>query len=589
MSVFFNKNKSIIYPCFLTIIYILFIVLTWGKWGHILADSFREALIPQVMLDGKVLYSDITNLYPPLAYQINAFLYQIFGSSLNVLYWSGILTTFSVLAVFYKFIKDNSSDFTAFITVLSVMEIFTFRVNMLNSASWIFPYSYSFLYAFASIIFAFAAYFTYKKKYNVRFLYLSIFFIGLSVAFKYDFLLFGIIPLYEIIKNKSFKMFIKAFSLFLIPTIITFGIYLLNGGTVQALINQVYFLIDFSKAPSVVLFNKWVLAQHINSFVLTCLFFSSVEFAICFGILGVLLYGYYTLLAKINNIFLKMLIGVFLFIVAYIFVFKAIAISQLNHFGNHANFVFLPYFVCISAIVILFSKIKNKNYSEKENFYFLLAICGLPLIYRQIAAISISYIVNFIIIVYWFAFVYFWLELMPEYFSFFNKEKTKAVIGLVFIFFGFSIMLDHSMFANRMVCKIDSDKGTFYARNDYGKTCNEAIKYIKENIPVDKSLVVMDEGLIFNYLTDRTTNLKYYALIPHMVDTYGEDKIVADLQKNSPDFIFVTNNHYPLIGKFGVDYANKIIQFIINNYVMEKTISYYEKETPLVITIFKKR
>lgn len=73
MFLFFENNKSKIYPFILFLIYFLFIILSWGKWGHILADSFREALIPQAILDGKVLYSDITNLYPPLAYQINAF------------------------------------------------------------------------------------------------------------------------------------------------------------------------------------------------------------------------------------------------------------------------------------------------------------------------------------------------------------------------------------------------------------------------------------------------------------------------------------------------------------------------------------
>lgn len=170
---FFEKYKSKIYPFILIAIYALFIFLSWGKWGHFLADSFREAVIPQALLDGKVLYSEITNLYPPLAYQLNALLYLIFGNSLNTLYIASILCSVSVLSVIYKLAKEYASDFTAFIIVLSAMEIFVFRVNILNSASWIFPYSYSFLYAFTACIFAFAVYCYYKKVNNHKYLYLT--------------------------------------------------------------------------------------------------------------------------------------------------------------------------------------------------------------------------------------------------------------------------------------------------------------------------------------------------------------------------------------------------------------------------------
>ena len=72
MKDFFNKYKSIILPLILLLIFAVCTALTWGKWGHIIYDCFREAVVPQALLDGKVLYRDITNLYPPLAYQFNA-------------------------------------------------------------------------------------------------------------------------------------------------------------------------------------------------------------------------------------------------------------------------------------------------------------------------------------------------------------------------------------------------------------------------------------------------------------------------------------------------------------------------------------
>lgn len=586
---FFEKHKSKIYPFILIFIYALFIFLSWGKWGHFLADSFREAIIPQELLNGKVLYSDITNLYPPLAYQLNALLYLVFGNSLNTLYAASILCSVSVLSIIYKLAKDYASDFTAFIIVLSAMEIFVFRVNILNSASWVFPYSYSFLYAFSACIFAFAAYCHYKKTVNNKYLYITFILTGLSVAFKYDFLLFIFLPLYEVLKNKSLKQFIYGFSLFLLPSVISFGIYLLMGGTVLDFANQIDFLRNFSQAPSVIDFNKHVLSQHIDSLVLKYLLYSLVEFTICF--LGLCIYFYFTgnILEKAKNLVFKIFLICVFSLFAYIMLIQAIAYFQFNHFGNNANFVFIPYFVCFSAIFIFYLKIKNKDYSDKEKFYFLLTLGGLCMIYRQIASISISYIGNFIIILYWFAFIYFWLELMPEYCKFFQREKIQKLIAAAFVVFSFSIMLMHIKFAQQMTYKIQTDKGTLYTGINYGKPFTEAFQYIEENIPQDKTLLVMDEGLIFNYLSNRKTNLKYYALIPHMIDTYGELRIIKDLSNNPPDFIFITNNKYIRVGRFGVDYANNIIQFVLNNYECEKIVSYPQYKTGLVIAIFKRK
>ena len=71
-----------------------------------------------------------------------------------------------------------------------------------------------------------------------------------------------------------------------------------------------------------------------------------------------------------------------------------------------------------------------------------------------------------------------------------------------------------------------------------------------------------------NYLTDRKTNLKYYALIPHMVDAFGEENIIKDLSENPPDYIFITNNNYMTEagGLFGINYAKKIMEHILKNY-----------------------
>ena len=118
MTEFFEKNKKYIVPAILFLVYALFTIFTWGRWGHAIADCFREAVIPQAILDGKVLYSDITCIYPPLAYQFNAVMFKIFGNSLNVLYFWGIICSLTVLTLLYKIAEKKCALLTTFVLIL---------------------------------------------------------------------------------------------------------------------------------------------------------------------------------------------------------------------------------------------------------------------------------------------------------------------------------------------------------------------------------------------------------------------------------------------------------------------------------------
>ena len=234
-----------ILPLILIIMLGIYTMLTWGKWGHIIYDCFREAIIPQALLDGKILYKDITNLYPPLGYQFNALLFSVFGNSLNTLYWAGIINSFLVLSIIYCLVKKYSSNFTAFITVFSIMEIFVFRIHTNTTASWFFPYSYSFIYAFSACLLSVFAYILYKENSKLSFLYISLLFAGLSTAFKFDFILILLIPLWGLIKffirQKTLSTIFIGILCFTAPFLISILIYLITGGTLFDLQNEVKF------------------------------------------------------------------------------------------------------------------------------------------------------------------------------------------------------------------------------------------------------------------------------------------------------------------------------------------------------------
>ena len=180
------KDRNNIISIFLLILIFIFIgIASYGKGGSFIWDHFREATIADAILEGKVLYKDIMALFAPLSFYLNAFLFSIFSSNLNVLYCAGIVNSIIILVCIYKIMYEISSVRTAFITVLSVMFIsLSCKISILSNTNWFFPYTYSFIYAFSSCMIALTFFILYLKKNKLKHLYFACFFTGLSISFE---------------------------------------------------------------------------------------------------------------------------------------------------------------------------------------------------------------------------------------------------------------------------------------------------------------------------------------------------------------------------------------------------------------------
>lgn len=249
----------------------------------------------------------------------------------------------------------------------------------------------------------------------------------------------------------------------------------------------------------------------------------------------------------------------------------------------HTNLVFLPYFIFAATIIFLFLKNKSKNYTDKDKFYLLTSVSAFLISYRILAALFISYIGNFIAVLYWLTFVFLLLEILPEYCSKLRTNLYKKTVSVILLIYSLTYSILYLSNAANMQNKIESEKGVYY-RGIKTAAFRQATDYVNKNIPPEKSVLVVDEGTVINYFTDRKTNLKYYALIPHYIDTFGEDKIITDLDQNKPDYIFITNNDYIFIGKFGQNYAKNIMNYIYSKYEATET---FKSADNFKITVMK--
>ena len=172
MKDFLKKYWQIILIEFLVI---LTFICFYGRFGDVIFDSFREAYIPQRILEGKILYKDIFVIYPPLAYLINAFLFLICGCKLKVLYFAGLFSTMGIFYLTYNIAKRFCNPFGICLFLISGFALSS------NVFTPFFPYSYGILYGllFTLVSIDFAL----NKKFPLAYLFYS-----LAILSKYEFI-----------------------------------------------------------------------------------------------------------------------------------------------------------------------------------------------------------------------------------------------------------------------------------------------------------------------------------------------------------------------------------------------------------------
>ena len=116
-------------------------------------------------------------------------------------------------------------------------------------------------------------------------------------------------------------------------------------------------------------------------------------------------------------------------------------------------------------------------------------------------------------------------------------------------------------------------KGSFGYEQRKMESFNEIVDWVEQNTKKNDSVLVVPEGVMINFVTDRPTKPLYYHLIPNHVSALGEDNVIAGLTADKPEYIITLP--YPGNIAYGkgpmcVDWGKNICNFIDNNYVLEK-------------------
>ena len=530
MKEILKENKYII---LLWLFCIAGLILFCGHYSNILIDFGREVYYPGQILEGKVLYRDLFNIYGPLSYQINAVLYKIFGAKFSTLYVAGWICSLMAISGIYLVAQKFLSKYLSFCVGIFTISVCVMTTSIFN---FHFPYSWALLYGLIAFLFSLYFLLNFKESKKSSALCISSLLAGICITCKYDFLLYTLIILFFIIKEKNCKAFLS----FLAAPFLSFGILFIHGLSINDLINSLSITGAMAKSKTLTYFyqNSGI---YFHPKALTTDFILFLKAAIPFS---VILFGAY--LFKKNK-----LASIVLSIAGYA--------GYLWFFRENVRtfFGFLPLLLLISAMAS-FRKIDSK-----------LAILIL-------SALAISAKV-------------FWVMLLNSYGNYYISIVIIALLALMFKFVprelekttGIYLAIASIMYigANNSILeftdsKIQTPKGTIYTAKDNGESTNQLIEFIEQNTKPDDKIVIFPEGMTINFLTDRKSDDFYNSLLPLYIETFGENKIIEHYKNKMPEYIIFNNlnmkdYYFQYICN---DYAHGFCSFVQENYKPEAVI-----------------
>lgn len=582
-----------------SILFLIFFILLKIFWGHLgdpIVDCGREAYIPLQMLKGKVLYKDIFINFTPLSYQLNAFLYWLAGPKLNTLYLAGTVNTLIILTTVYLIAKNVTNSWTSWVITILIISVCVFR-NFIHN--YIFPYSYGVIYALSFFLLAILFCIYYIKNSKPWFFIISVFFMSLSILFKYEYI--GFITVLAAIalffKPISKKYILASFISLIIPFIISFSILFYQGLTVSNLTNSLHIIQRFSSTKAY----KFFLA-HCTGFSFSKeIFLQSLEIFIRNSIQNILylsfiIYFFFLLTAnKLQNIikykFTKF--QQFLLIVFLIIIIPKNSLPTVTNFLSFSLISFTTVFILLFFLYRFFIQKKN---NLKDKIFLLLILAALTGCLKSFFCINLDVYGTFFIPLLFLVNTVFIVEYLPEYFQFLDKNLWQKafsvvllIISVLFCYKYYITMIEEHSYP------IKTSRGTLYTSSYVGKAFESTNKYILKEIPENKTFLMLPEGPMLNFLTNRDSNNMYFTLHPAFLETFGEEKVIKDLSKNMPDYIFINPRNSSDNGAafFCKDYAFKICDFILEKYkfvgTMESCKPKKKKEKTFCIAAFKKK
>ncbi len=550
-------------------------LLYYGKTESFLVDVGREAYLPLRMLEGKLLYKDLFNVYGPLSYQINAVAYFIMGTNLNTLYLMGFFNSFIILfSVFFitnLFTSRKIALCTTFLVIFSCVYIKTFF-------NFIFPYSYAAVYALSGFLLSavFGMLFIRDRKDGKPlFLFLAFLFAGFSFANKIEYApYFLFLFAWLLFLKPGWKNILVAIGSFFIIPVLSFGVLLIQGVSFKDFFEAFQLIQNIVKTPALEFFYKNY-GLYFNTYYFKCAAIIMIKLISVLALFCIIFYSLNFINKKyIEKSALKKLTNLSIFAVLLITALKMFKIYLKEEF---LFFIWVGIFCCLVLTgfgIYYFVKFIKNNFkipeiANQDLMYMFFLISSILVSIKGIFSIDTQCYGTFSLTVLFISLTIFGAYYIPRIFRFtdqdiWNKTITNAFSVVILLLFlgAFQKLIVNPLYT------VETDRGRVFVHKGIADM-ESFIKYIQNNTEKNARIISLPEGAIVNFLTGHPSHDKYYYLIPVNVQLFGEETILEDFKKDPPEYFLLNDLPYVCFDTGGLcSYAPQVCNFIYKNYTM---------------------
>ncbi|MGN0015191.1 MAG: glycosyltransferase family 39 protein [Candidatus Gastranaerophilaceae bacterium] len=543
------KNNTDFYNiAFLMLIILFGFIFCKGHYGNFLTDFGREMIFPEAIAKGKVLYKDILCIYFPLAYQINAVGFKIFGTNLAVLEIFGLINSLIFSTTIYLIGKEFLSRKISLLYSITTAIAISFNGSLFN---FILPYSSSMSYGVTAYLLTTLFVLKYLKESNMKFLHTAFLAAGFAFACKGEYGILFIVLLFTsvIIKPCSIKENILNTCLFFVIPIISLGTLFVQGLSISDFMTAMLFMKKFFTTDSML--------YHISR---TGSIFRIENFALytrCIIGLSIFLGTSFLLFKAASKN--KILYLIFAILAAYI--------ANKTNISLHT--AVLPLIVSIYLLANL-----KKIYSDKD--IFLLVIFALALNIRTYWSLILTLYGMYTAPLLLLAVITLIFRYSKDNIK--NENLKNFVVFITAIYLIFFIWFSVYQKNNNNTL-VQGERGSVYLPEKQAKMLSYANSYIQTYTKPNDKILILPEGTAINFLLNRPVDLKMHMADRLYYDAIGGDKVLENIKNADYELIIVIKGYG--LTNFGKPYLynenNDIIKYLEEKYKLDWETKFIEK------------
>lgn len=237
--------------------------------------------------------------------------------------------------------------------------------------------------------------------------------------------------------------------------------------------------------------------------------------------------------------------------------------SFLNLLNPQFRSIFAP--ICIINIILLLFSIK-----KKDLLLSILILTGILTSIKTLGGLSFEIYGT-----------YFFPLLFISLIAFIYRNITVAkpiiisVICLILSSFYFIYTINES---NKLV-PVSTSKGNFKIPQVFYNSTIDILEYISNNTKRNDNVLILPEGTLINFLTNRKSDPYLYYLIPPNAEIFSKEFILNQI--NETDYVITTNIQYPWYGEksFMTGYGREFMNLLNKEFeliaIVGKNLKFY--------------